>query len=87
MKEVPAPQIEALLIDWTIDVLPTMDGAIFTFLALPWRPGQASEARQMAPLGLNLDSVRKLHADLGNLIQTMQSMSAQQPGTPGPGAH
>ncbi|MBB5875864.1 hypothetical protein [Xanthomonas sp. 3498] len=74
MKKVPMPDFKALLIDWKIDVLESLDGAIFTFLALPWAPGgEPQSAAPMAPVGLNEESIRRLHADLGELVALMDS--------------
>lgn len=69
-----------LLVDWKIDMLMSLDGATFTFLVLPMKEGP-QEAGSMQPLGIGIREMRRLHADLGEMLRLADSRGTPQPGT------
>lgn len=75
------PEIPQFIVaDWQIDMTYGLDAVVMTFHVGEMKTGP-QQLRKMAPIGLKLDLVRKLHGQLGELL-----VQAARRGNPGPGA-
>ncbi len=72
MEKQQTPMPEHLVIDWRIDVLGDLNGAIFSFLLLPMEGDGPQQARAMRPLGIGVRELKRLHADLGELVALVE---------------
>lgn len=79
MSEQVKPQY--LVFDWKIDVTFDLAAYIFTFfVGLP--KSEPQPIQTMPPIGMSLVQIRKLHAQLGDLLEL-----ADRRGTPPPGGN
>ena len=79
MSQQDSPQAKALIINWQLHVLETMNGALIGLRLLNLDNEGPAETVDISPLAINLDMLRKLHGDLGDLISLMD----RSPGTTG----
>jgi hypothetical protein len=77
-----------LILDWTIDVVPMLGVAVFTFRTdLMDISGKKHPPRELGPIAIPLRAVKALSESLPGLISTMESMGISDtngpPGAPG----